>query len=221
MRTVIFEMGPDAVADFNRRRHGIVVAKRGRDGAPVVVWAYWAPSRLDALSWRDVCGIYAGHMSDREPLRIAVKASVYPARDRSSYVFGCDGFAPPAPDGRIPAGHYDVTNGSPFTAVFGLVQTAIVNGRRLTGVVNAAMLAPTVAADFALRPELHVWTAADAVPGTILAVPDQSVTIRFGPGGMLRRCRYDAAQSRFLPLLHDITDVPRFGGFHHDDFTLS
>lgn len=177
----------------------LVVAKPAGNAAPSVAWLAWQPQPRNRLVFSETYGIYAAEIPARTGAPIEIRASVYPAADRTIYRFDGESFATEAVP-RLPARHYDVHNAAPFAAAAGLLQEATINGRAARGPLTAAILAPDVTADFTAVSKLYLWTRPHVNGGSIAPdVPNDAKIIVFDPDHSERSYRFDRTTGTFEP----------------------
>jgi hypothetical protein len=176
----------------------LVVAKAAPGRPPTVAWLAWDPARVNTVTWHETYGIYAADIPEHDGAPVRLRTSVYPARERSLYLYRDPAFGEPHPSERIPPGHVDVSNASPSAAAFGLVQTATVNGGLVRAPVNAVVLPPAFTADFTAITTVHVWAQTGVAGGTIVPnAPRNARVIAFDPARPGRWFRYDERTATF------------------------
>jgi hypothetical protein len=198
MCIVTIEVADPGLRFLARSGTRLVLAKAALGHAPTVAWLAWDPARLNTVTWHETYGIYAADIPEHDGAPIRLRTSVYPARERSLYLYRDPAFGNPHPSERIPPGHVDVSNASASAAAFGLVQTATVNGDVVRAPVNAVVLPPAFTADFNAVTTVHVWAQAGVAGGTI--VPDgqrNGRVIAFDAARPERRFRYDERTATF------------------------
>lgn len=198
---VTIEVADPGLRFLARSGTRFVLAKSAVGRPPTVAWLAWDPARLNTITWHETYGIYAADIPEHDGAPIRLRTSVYPARERSLYLYRDPAFGHPHPSERIPPGHVDVSNASPSAAAFGLVQTATVNGGVVRAPVNAVVLPPAFTADFTAVATVHVWAQTGAAGGTI--VPDRRRTgwaITFDAARPQRRLRYDERTATFAEM---------------------
>jgi hypothetical protein len=127
-------------------------------------------------------------------------ALVQPAQDGCLYAFGGDAFAAPSFAPGIVSGHYDVRNDATFTASFGLVQGALVNGTPVLSPLHGVVLPPGLTADFTRGRQVYVWAERGLASGSVIAtIPPDAAVITFEARRNTARYRYDKAANTFRP----------------------
>ena len=192
----IDQAGLDALALAQAQ---LVVAKPAGNAVPNVAWLAWHPQRRNRVVFSETYGVYAAEIPARTGAPIEVRASIYPAADRTVYRFDGTSFET-EPMAHLPARHYDVHNAAPIAAAAGLLQEATINGRTIRGPLTAAVLAPDVTADFTAAPKLYVWTRPHVSGGSIAPeVPHDAKVIVFDPDHTERAYRFDTDSGAFEP----------------------
>jgi hypothetical protein len=181
------------------RGHRIAVAKSGAAGIPSVVWIAVPPAVLVTITWNETYGVFAGSVPTQAGSSIEIVASLYPARDRSTYAFLDGSFSSPTTEHRIPRNHYDVQNASPAAAAFGLLQAVTAGGRHSIRPVNLIVLPAGGAADFVPDCDIFVWSDAASTSGAVVShVPARALVVSYASGPPAQRCRYDVDADAFL-----------------------
>jgi hypothetical protein len=199
MQTLIVMLDAAGLRALTSRRHRIVTGRAGAGTVPSVVWTAVPPAVLVTITWSDTYGLFAGTVPGQGGSSIEIVASLYPARDRATYVFRDGALSDPATEPRIPKNHYDVKNATPEAAAFGLLQAVSVSGRHSLCPVKLVVLPAGAAADFVPDRHIVVWTDADAASGTVVAhVPARALVISYTSGIATQRCRYDVDADAFF-----------------------
>jgi hypothetical protein len=200
-RTLVLELGePDlrALIQCNSR---VALAKASGSAPLNAIWLAWAPAAVTTVVWTETYGLYAGAIPQRSGASIRVVASVQPAAERASYAFLGHAFAPPVVAADLPRRHYEIRNVSRSPAAFGLLQAATIDGVLVTAPLNAVVLPPDVGADFAHFDTVYLWLQAGVFGATVAAhISQATTTIVYAAGERVKRYRYDARTSLFLPL---------------------
>ena len=187
--SLLIEVARSRMGLFTRRRLRLIVAKAASGALPNAAWLAWPPLLRNTISWSETYGVYAAPAPNDAGQLIVPVATRYPAAERAIHPYLAAGFAAPVPDNGVPQRHYDVRNDSAFTAAFGLVQAASVNGLEVLAAVNLIVLPPCAAADFTSQTDLYVWAAPDVSSGTTAAVaPEHAIRIPLSSSG--QRAKY-------------------------------
>jgi hypothetical protein len=195
---LVIEAGEAALRNLTEAQRSIVVAKRTGNAIPDVVWLAWHPSIRNVITWDDSYGLYASEIPTSHGSVPQILDFVYPARDGAAYPFAGTMFASPHDRDGIPRGHYDVDNSAPFTATFGLVQTALLNGILICSRLNAVALPSGLTADFSPGTTLYVWTDGGLQSGAVISrIPDDATVIDFSRT-RTARCCYDTDTRSFV-----------------------
>ena len=185
------------IGDSDRRElaagaQSLVIAKQTGNGDPNVAWLAWVPAARNVITWDDSFGLYASELPASHGSVPQILDFVYPARDGAAYPFAGAQFASPHDRARIPHAHYAVSNAAPFTATFGLVQSALLNGRLVCAALNAVALPPGLTADFSPGAKLYVWTEGVLESGAVVSgVPARATVIDFDRASTAAHYRYD------------------------------
>ncbi len=195
---LLIEADETGLRKLTDARKSFVVAKRTGNAIPNVVWLAWHPSIRNVITWDDSYGLYASEIPTSHGSVPQILDFVYPASDGVAYRFAGTMFASPHDRHGIPRGHYDVDNSAPFTATFGLVQTALLNGSLICSRLNAVALPSGLTADFSPGTTLYVWTDGGLHSGAVISrIPNDATEIDFSRV-RTARCRYEASAGLFV-----------------------
>lgn len=198
-RTLVLELAEPDLRVAVERKSRIALAKATGEAPPNAIWLACLPAAVTTVVWAEIYGLYAAPIPERSGAAIRAVASVYPAGERVGYSFLGHAFAPPVAVTDLPRRHYEIRNASRSPAAFGLLQAATVDGDRVTAPLNAVVLPPGAGADFAHFDTLYVWLQAGVVGATVAAHVPPATTIVYVGSERMKRYRYDARASRFLP----------------------
>jgi hypothetical protein len=191
IHTVALDIDPTALRFLARGEMRVALAKSPLGTPPSVVWLAWDPLARNTISWTEAYAVFAAHVPDQSDGRIHLIGSPRWVRQKTIHVFTGTAFRGASRLRRIPWRHYEVRNQASFAAAFGLMQTATVNGPRVTSPVNYAVLPPGFVADFAVSDTLHFWLARRASSGSIIARSLPAVSFALPRLGEIARYRYD------------------------------
>lgn len=201
--TLVLDVDDASLKTFKDSQSRIILAKPAGNAAPNVVWLSLQPSLRRMIAWDERYGIYSAQLPSRNGAKIEASNRLAHAEDGMLYSFRGGAFDQPIQSLRIPRGHYDVSNDAPFSAVFGLEQTARVNGRAICSPVNATILHSGMRADFAPVPRIYIWIEAELDSGSIFPdVPSDATVIVFDPADATKSYRYATESSVFVPSVH-------------------
>ena len=185
---------------FRAGAQRLIVAKSFGSSRPNVAWLAWAPLARNVVSWDESYGVYAAEIASSHGEIARVVALVQPARDGCLYAFSGDAFAAPSAAPGIVSGHYDVRNDATFTASFGLVQGALVNGTPVLSPLHGVVLPPGLTADFTRGRHVYVWAERGLASGGVIAtIPPDAAVITLEAQRNTARYAYDRVAKAFRP----------------------
>lgn len=192
IRRLVIEIDPIHSRELTAHGIRLVLAQPAGNAPPNLAWLVLPPAPITTVDWDERCGLYAGDVTAQDDPVIAVRSAVHPALDGRAYAFDGGTFALLPEAHRIPHGHYDVINESPFAAVFGLLGEAVVNGETVRAPANTIVLPPAFRASFAAAARVYVWLQPDVAGGrAAFALPAGAVLATFERDHTIWRCRYD------------------------------
>ncbi len=195
---LILDFDDASIAALKSEGMRLAIAKPAGVLPPNVVWLACDPAPRTTIVWGETYGVFGADVPPRESSPISIRCARYPAAQRALHPFRGDRFGPPVALEAIPAGHYDVANQASLTAVFGLLQSAVVNGTRVRSPVNVATLTPGSRADFVAVTRLYLWVGPVAETGSTLAqLPAGAAPIDFSFEDSAKRFRFAAADASF------------------------
>jgi hypothetical protein len=182
--------------------HRVIVARACGNALPNRVWVAARPAVRTVVSWHAEYGIYAALPNARNGTdALPIIGGVYPARHRMVYPFSGREFEGPRERRAIPAGHYDVRNGTEGPLTFGLLQAVTLNGWAAISALNGVVVPASFTADFSAGENVHVWLlrADDANGGVVgAAVRDTETVISFTRRSPEHRCVLDERTGVFV-----------------------
>jgi hypothetical protein len=185
---------------FRAGAQSVVVAKSFGNARPNVAWLAWTPLVRNIVTWDESYGVYAAEIASSHGGIPRVVALVQPAQDRCLYAFSGDAFGAPSAAPEIVSGHYDVRNDATFTASFGLVQGALVNGTPILAPLHGVVLPPGLTADFTQGRHVYVWAESGLASGAVIAtIPPGAAVITFEAHRNTARYCYDRVANAFRP----------------------
>jgi hypothetical protein len=196
---LILEVDVPAVALMLASGRRLALAKHHPGGSAQVAWIALEPTGSDTIAWEETYGLYAATSALATGRVIGITAALPRTIDRAVYPFVDGSFGAAVPDEHVPPGHRDVRNQAPVAVAFGLLQTAIVNGRPYTSPVNAVTVPADGTADFTGLTALSIWQQTGIESGSISTLPESCTTISFTPERRVVRCSFNSSQSRFVP----------------------
>lgn len=191
IHTVTLDIDPTALRLLARDEMRVALAKSPLGTPPSVVWLAWDPLARNTISWTEAYAVFGAHVPDQSDGRIQLIGPPKWVRQKTIHVFTGMAFIGASRLRRIPWRHYEVCNQASFGAAFGLMQTATVNGARVSSPVNYAVLPPGFAADFAASDTLHFWLAHRASSGSVIAQSSPTVSFALPRLGETARYRYE------------------------------
>jgi hypothetical protein len=191
-RRIVIEIDPADSRELTAQGIRLVLAQPAGNAPPNLVWLALPPATLTTVDWTERCGLYAGDAPTHGGAAIGVRSVVYPACDGSAYAFSGTAFALLPGAQRIPHGHYDVINESPYPTTFGLLGEVAINGETVRAPVNAIMLPAGFRAGFAAAARVYVWLQGDLAGGhPVSMLRAGAALISFERYRTSQRCRYD------------------------------
>jgi hypothetical protein len=198
--TLTLDIDAPSLSDLSSSGAQLAIAKPAGVLPPNVIWLTCELARCITITWDEIYGVYGALVPSHTGALIRILDTRYPITDRTVHPFlsNCC-FAPPIVSVRIPSGHYDVDNRTPFTATFGLLQAATIDGANVRSPINAATLVPGSRADFVSVTALHVWVGQPVAAGSTTAgLPPNASFVAFTLHDPDKKLRYDPLTARFV-----------------------
>jgi hypothetical protein len=176
------------LAVIKEAKQKIIIAKPVGDEAAKVAWQTIDPFETNTISWTEEYGVYASDTNVRNGARINKVSTVDQASAGSYYTFKDNTFNPPdKQEPNLGTDQYGIHNLLSYDnykyCTFGLMQQAIVNGKKSMRALNASMVLSHQRATFTPFTNVYVWLDGRTESETIITdVFSEQNKFKFGAG---------------------------------------
>lgn len=201
------KIGKTDLDNIRTAQLNIVLAKPVGSSSPNVAWQVFDPFMDNTVTWTEQFGLYASNTRLVNGARITKMSTIDPAVDAAYYSFTSNAtFNGPIKDGNAPGtGSYmvldDMPNASYPTLLFGLLQSANINGAPSPlRPLNAAIVLASMSAVFTPLTTVYVWLQATIVSETVITqVTSRSTVVTFGGSVTSQVLIFDGSKGMFVP----------------------